>query len=467
MKKLLLSSLILLAPLSSISCKLNKNQEVNQTVVNKNFYQYAVIEKLLNELFNNNQILKKQYINQQENYSDHKIANLEYLLTLLPIFNPRDIRNNVSNFHIINHKAKEVLTQLLNHDWYWFLKNLNQFEYNFNPYNDRYFGSELEKILFKLFDSKDFSNQLKKQFQVDSLLINLESKIFSQIIEVDIENNNKLLNQNQYQDKKALYLIYDQNKAIKLLKYKSAEIVKYKVFPDLFVFKNTNNLREQITELENKINQNRNHLIDEEFSEIEPSYKKFVEDFKDDFLDDDIVYEINSHLKRSKSDQTQKDFEQLNELINKTFNSLNELVGSKDIINKQVFDNWKNIFINELLNDKYQKYFNSLKDKLSDNNFNSFVQKWSDNADQLLNKLQAKLPEIDVDKKFKLSEKHSDEKFYSFLEFNQYNSFLTETIDQINKVENLKNIKSDQAGINKILENYKILRYSWRSIKWS
>ncbi|MBY7704787.1 hypothetical protein JIY74_31910 [Vibrio harveyi] len=117
MKKLLLSSLILLTPLSSISCKLNKNQELNPTVVNKNFYQYTVIEKLLNELFNNNQILKNQYLNQQENYSDHKIANLEYLLTLLPIFNPRDIRNNVSNFYII-HKAKEVLTQLLNHDWY-------------------------------------------------------------------------------------------------------------------------------------------------------------------------------------------------------------------------------------------------------------------------------------------------------------------------------------------------------------
>lgn len=461
MKKLLLSSLILLTPLSSISCKLNKNQELNPTVVNKNFYQYTVIEKLLNELFNNNQILKNQYLNQQENYSDHKIANLEYLLTLLPIFNPRDIRNNVSNFYII-HKAKEVLTQLLNHDWYWFLKNLNQFEYNFNPYNDRYFGSESEKILFKLFASKDFSNQLKKQFQVDSLLINLKSKIFSQIIEVDIENNNKLLNQNQYQDKKALYLIYDQNKAIKLLKYKSAGIVKYQVFTDLFVFKNINNLKEQITELENKIYQNREKEINEAFAEIQPSYQKIVEEFKDQFLDDEIVDEIISNLRKNK-----EIIQKLTSVINQTFDKLNKLVQGKDTIKKDDFNKWKNeIFISKLLQGEYQKHFDSLKEKL-DENHDIFVKKWTKKVDELLNKLQAKLPELDTNQKLELSQKFSDEKFYSFLEFNQYNSFLTETIDQINKVENLKNIKSDQAGINKILENYKILRYSWRSIKWS
>ncbi|SYV95553.1 Uncharacterised protein, partial [Mycoplasma putrefaciens] len=115
----MLSSLLLLIPLSSVSCQLNNNHQQNQPVINKNFYQYPAIQKLLTELFNNNQVLKNQYLNQQENYSDHKIANLEYLLTLLPIFNPRDIRNNVSNFYIINQKAKEVLTQLLNHDWYW------------------------------------------------------------------------------------------------------------------------------------------------------------------------------------------------------------------------------------------------------------------------------------------------------------------------------------------------------------
>ncbi|WP_434341698.1 aromatic motif membrane protein [Mycoplasma putrefaciens] len=471
MKKWLLSSLLLLIPLSSVSCQLNNNHQQNQPVINKNFYQYPAIQKLLTELFNNNQVLKNQYLNQQENYSDHKIANLEYLLTLLPIFNPRDIRNNVSNFYIINQKAKEVLTQLLNHDWYWFLKNLNQFEFNFNPYHDRYIGSELEKTLFELFTNQNLSKQLKQQFQVDSLLISLKSQIFSQIIEVDIKSHNKLLAQDQYQDKKALYLIYDQNKAIKLLKYKSAGIVKYQVFTDLFVFKNTNNLKEQITELENKIYQNRAKEISEEFAEIEPSYQKIVEEFKDEFLDDDSVSQINNHLRskirKPNSDKVKKDLEELNNAINQTFEKLDKLVQDKDGINKQDFNNWKEkTFVNKLLQNQYQKYFNSLKEELDDN-YDSFVEKWSKKADELWNKLQEKLPEIDLNKKLKLSQKFSDEKFYSFLEANQYNDFLARTLDQINQVDSLKNIKNDQAGIIKILKNYKILRYSWRSIKWN
>ncbi|MBY7704786.1 hypothetical protein JIY74_31905 [Vibrio harveyi] len=164
-------------------------------------------------------------------------------------------------------------------------------------------------------------------------MINLKSKIFSQIIEVDIENNNKLLNQNQYQDKKALYLIYDQNKAIKLLKYKSAGIVKYQVFTDLFVFKNINNLKEQITELENKIYQNREKEINEAFAEIQPSYQKIVEEFKDQFLDDEIVDEIISNLRKNK-----EIIQKLTSVINQTFDKLNKLVQGKDTIKKDDFN---------------------------------------------------------------------------------------------------------------------------------
>ncbi|SYV95555.1 Uncharacterised protein, partial [Mycoplasma putrefaciens] len=116
------------------------------------------------------------------------------------------------------------------------------------------------------------------------------------------------------------------------------------MFTDLFVFKNTNNLKEQITELENKIYQNRAKEISEEFAEIEPSYQKIVEEFKDEFLGDDSVSQINNHLRskirKPNSDKVKKDLEELNNAINQTFEKLDKLVQDKDGINKQDFNNW-------------------------------------------------------------------------------------------------------------------------------
>ncbi len=105
---------------------------------------------------------------------------------------------------------------------------------------------------------------------------------------VDKNKNNfksfdsKILSKKSISNIESWYLIFDSNKAIKILKYIEDDKPKLQILTDLLIFKNSENIEEQITRIENEISSKResnltkaidekvDEEIDEKKDEIEP-----------------------------------------------------------------------------------------------------------------------------------------------------------------------------------------------------
>ncbi|ABC01840.1 aromatic motif membrane protein [Mycoplasma capricolum] len=244
MKKLLIGFSSIFAFLT-VSCSTSTPNKVD-AIVNKNenkLYKNKYINELLNLYFTDSK-LKNSYINDQENISDSKFSELKYGLTFYPIFIHRSLErhNGRQHFEIIQ-KAKKSLEFTLKNDWYWTLDNIKQFKFVFNPYGDLY---------------KEFNDDEKKFNEIDSslgLTTNIQNNNIQKLIKISLKNSTEINKDitDIYSKKEAIYLVFDDNKILKLWKYENKSQNELQILTDMFIFKDSHNLEKQLENLEQLI----------------------------------------------------------------------------------------------------------------------------------------------------------------------------------------------------------------------
>ncbi|CBW54603.1 Conserved hypothetical protein, predictedlipoprotein [Mycoplasma mycoides subsp. capri LC str. 95010] len=393
MKKLLIGFSSIFAFLT-VSCSIS-TPKINPTI-NKNenkLYKNKYVSELLN-LYLSDSKLRDSYINDQENVSDSKFSELKYGLTFYPIFIHRSLDYHIGqHYRVIIQKSKNALEQTLKNDWYWVLDNITNFKYNFNPYGDLYNDFDKDENLF---------NQLEKD--LGSLISSVKNKNVQKIIKINLDEvvNEKI--KDDYLKKEALYLIFDNNKAIKIWKYENQNKTEFLMTTDLFIFKDTNNLENQIKELENTI-----------FEKRKVEYNNNLEN-------------INKNIEATKKrkEKAQQEIQDLKEKIKKlektntTTTTPLALTSSAILLSAPKNDKKKEPTLEELKKDLEKKEKQSQQ-------FDENVKKYEKNIEDL-------------------PQKSNDKKFLEFHATDQYNERLKESLNEINK------------------DGWKIVRFSMRGI---
>ncbi|QVJ95456.1 aromatic motif membrane protein [Mycoplasma mycoides] len=393
MKKLLIGFSSIFAFLT-VSCS-TSTPKVNPTI-NKNenkLYKNKYVSELLN-LYLSDSKLRDSYINDQENVSDSKFSELKYGLTFYPIFIHRSLEYHVGqHYRVIIQKSKNALEQTLKNDWYWVLDNITNFKYNFNPYGDLY--NEFNK-------DEDLFNQVEKD--LGSLISSVKNKNVQKIIKINLD---KVVNEeikDVYLKKEALYLIFDNNKAIKIWKYENQNKTEFLMTTDLFIFKDTNNLENQIQQLENTI-----------FKKRKAEYNNNLENIKKS---------IESTKKRK--EKTQQEIQELRKKI-KTLEDTNTTTTAPLALASDTRT------LVELKSDKKKEP--TLEE----------LKKDFERKEKQLQQFDPRIKQLEKDIE-DLPQKSNDKKFLEFHATDQYNERLKESLNEINK------------------DGWKIVRFSMRGI---
>ncbi|QVJ96278.1 lipoprotein [Mycoplasma mycoides subsp. capri] len=445
MKKWLLSSLVVfLIPTTSCSIK-NNNKE---KIINKQefkFYDNENINQLL-DLYIKDQQQKQLYTLKQENISDAKVSDLKFVLTFYTVFNSnRSIESVTTHYQQVALKAKKTLQNTLTNDWYWLLKHINQFDFNFNPFDDRYEHFKLEQNLID-YVYKTHNNLLTK----------INDKYPG---EVFVFNINDIKDLDSFKNKQAIYLVYDKSKVLKILKYEINDKTYFQIFTDLLWFKDYKNLKEQLEQIENKIFEKRNNKLNEALKE----YIEELEDSEDEEANDQIndklqdiwdkfienCQDIISSINRSLIKQFERSLRMLNNTFLRTFTNKNESINKwKDEqlknINHFLEKNSNTIMDSERIKKELEEAVNKISEELNSIDFPNINK--NENNEEKIKK--------DFLEKYKL--KNDDLAFYELHAKRQYTDIFIEVLDEIN------NIKRNKESKNNI--DLKVIRYSMRNI---
>lgn len=300
MKKLLTTSTVVipvtLTSISLASCEIttskinNKNENDISIPKKEPLYKNPFIDEMLNFYTNNNNNHKKNYISLQENKSNALFDELKFSLTYYPIFISNKASDGNHQYSRIINKAKNAIQKHLSADWYWTINNLRHFWFIFSPYGDRYKKFDKEKELYEKVHNELGSWIARIQNNNPEKLLKFKFPEADKFISkwVDKNKNNfksfdsKILSKRSISNIESWYLIFDSNKAIKILKYIEDDKPKLQILTDLLIFKNSENIEEQITRIENEISSKResnltkaidekvDEEIDEKKDEIEP-----------------------------------------------------------------------------------------------------------------------------------------------------------------------------------------------------
>ncbi|KKW61265.1 aromatic motif membrane protein [Mycoplasma capricolum] len=447
MKKWLLISLVVfLIPTTSCSLK-NNNKE---KIINKQefkFYDNKNIKELLN-LYLKDQQQKQLYTLKQENISNAKINDLKFVLTFyIPFISNRSIESVTTHYQQVALKAKHTLSKTLINDWYWVLKHINQFDFNFNPYDDKYKHFKLEQNLI------DYVYKTN-----NNLLTKINDKYPSEVI---VFNINDIKDLDSFKNKQAIYLVYDKSKVLKILKYEINDKTYFQIFTDLLWFKDYKNLKEQLEQIENKIFEKRNNKFNE-------ALKEYIEDLNEDSSD-----QLSEKLENIWEEFLDKIDEIFEELSPDTY-SIREMKTYKQSViktNNLFIKNFKNKIesINKWKKEQLENIEHFFKKNSNTIMVNEEVKKtlkeFVEQISQKLEKIDFANININTDDKDKVRKeflkkykgKNDDISFYELHSKRQYNDIFIEVLDEIN------NIKRSQESNNSNID-LKVIRYSMRNI---
>ncbi|MGN3914511.1 aromatic motif membrane protein [Mycoplasmopsis bovis] len=275
MKKLLTASTVVipvaLTSISLASCEIttskinNKNENDISIPKKEPLYKNHYINEMLNFYTNNNNNHKKNYISLQENKSNTLFDELKFSLTYYPIFISNRALNNRHQYQTIINKAKDAIQKHLSADWYWTINNLSHFWFIFSPYGDLYKKIDKEKELYEQVHNELGSWIARIQNNNPEKLLKFKFPEAKEIISKWVDKNKndfksydpEILNKKSISNIESWYLIFDSNKAIKILKYIENDKPKLQILTDLLIFKNSENIEEQITKIENEISSKR------------------------------------------------------------------------------------------------------------------------------------------------------------------------------------------------------------------
>ncbi|UOE64136.1 hypothetical protein MbovBow_03145 [Mycoplasmopsis bovis] len=275
MKKLLTASTVVipvaLTPISLASCEIttskinNKNENDISIPKKEPLYKNPFIDEMLNFYTNKNNSLKKSYISLQENKSNALFDELKFSLTYYPIFISNRALSEYRLYQNIINKAKDAIQKHLSTDWYWTINNLSHFWFIFSPYGDLYKKIPKEKELYEKVHNELGSWIARIQNNNPEKLLKFKFPEAKEIISKWVDKNkndfksydSKILSKKSISNIESWYLIFDSNKAIKVLKYIEDGKPKLQILTDLLIFKNTKNIEDQILEIEKQISDKR------------------------------------------------------------------------------------------------------------------------------------------------------------------------------------------------------------------
>ncbi|MBT1386611.1 hypothetical protein FCM78_01445 [Mycoplasma bovis] len=342
MKKLLTASTVVipvaLTPISLASCEIttskinNKNENDISIPKKEPLYKNPFIDEMLNFYTNNNNSHKKNYISLQENKSNALFDELKFSLTYYPIFISNRALSERHPYQNIINKAKDAIQKHLSADWYWTINNLSHFWFIFSPYGDLYKKFPKEKELYEQVHNELGSWIARIQNNNPEKLLKFKFPEAKEIISkwVDENKNNfksydlKILSKKSISNIESWYLIFDSNKAIKILKYIEDDKPKLQILTDLLIFKNTKNIEGQILEIEKQINAKR-----------EADLLKYVDEKIKEEIDDKIEENNSDKKLTSRNVNSNTDTETIAKLkkeidLSKIVKSVIELKGDKE-----------------------------------------------------------------------------------------------------------------------------------------
>lgn len=107
-----------------------------------------MVQKLLSSFIENE---KEQdiFVQNQNNILPNVYSELKFSLLYFPIYN-RASDNPGSELYGFIRQSREIIENTLQRNWYWYLKQIGNFVYSINPYNDRYIETPSNKKRFNL-----------------------------------------------------------------------------------------------------------------------------------------------------------------------------------------------------------------------------------------------------------------------------------------------------------------------------
>ncbi|PZV99948.1 aromatic motif membrane protein [Metamycoplasma auris] len=148
------------------------------------------------------------------------------------------------------------------------------------------FNKKIEEVKSKIESIyKEINNKLENFLSFSKLK---EEFIFTKD-EITKQIKDNLAKINSYKNKKGIYLVYDQNKVIRLWKYTKKEDGKDKnvieMTPDLLIFKHKENLKNQLKSLEEKIAKEReNHFVEDYLGILNNVFKEISNKIDDQII---------------------------------------------------------------------------------------------------------------------------------------------------------------------------------------
>lgn len=425
MKKLLKISLslplvIATIPLVASSCKQtnieikkpdDKKETANQiqAKINKEFQKNKVVQKLLSSFIENE---KEQdiFVQNQNNILPNVYSELKFSLLYFPIYN-RASDNPGSELYGFIRQSREIIENTLQRNWYWYLKQISNFVYSINPYNDRYIEtSQTKKTIQSAQKDIGILYKIKDAMPKDIIELPYNPISSDELKEIVAKKINESID-SKVQDQFSDYL-EDRIDESSNLKIDTASDI-------------TNLLR-------NKINLN--------------DAKKLIENY----------------LNNKNKFETSNEYQINNEISKKIFNLLNTKGSSFDnYSSKKIFyvaydhktwirvivyteNNVKKISINPdvyILNQSNS--YEQSKEILKKLNKQIFIERLNSIIDSLIENINEK--DFNIKNFF---EKNNDKKFFELFQKFSYNKYLIEAMQKINKEKDL------------------IYRYSWETVDY-
>ncbi|QDY87957.1 aromatic motif membrane protein [Mycoplasma anserisalpingitidis] len=256
MKKLFKNKLIFFTLVSlsatTLSCT-NNSEKINFQKIGDQKNKFISDNKFIQQIIDfqfENITQKKEFIYNQSKIIYNKKQELKSALVWFNPLRPYLI-NTQSDYRNLVETSYKILEKNITQNWLWILDNIQDFQFVFNPYGSK-FDDENDNYFENIIRSVDQFNP--------SLSISIKNKDVIDLLQIELEKDDY----DKFENKVANYLIYDSNKAIKILTYTYQNNKFVTLIPDLFYSPDTENINEfknKLINLEKENNLSKNILI--------------------------------------------------------------------------------------------------------------------------------------------------------------------------------------------------------------
>ncbi|MEA4276160.1 aromatic motif membrane protein [Mycoplasma sp. 21DD0573] len=261
--KIKLLAPLLFLPTIALSCTNTTENTTPQVSKEKRPHQ-AFLKKLGSSEFINNSRDLNLYINTQNNIPDEFIKEIQSSLVYAQILNNPILENNIQIQDSL--KASKTLEMLFRDNWFWYLSNLNKFNYylNFYPSNfkDKKNDAGVNLTLAKY--TKATQDGIKLNIDLHNYKLNKYV-----VKNIQLDSNSTL------QSLDVIYIVLNENLILPVFKYSQEDKTYLKASAEILKVVSTDNIDATIDNLHSKLVAAHNKLLNDD---IEYSKSINVED---------------------------------------------------------------------------------------------------------------------------------------------------------------------------------------------